>query len=239
MISELYQKVLENELGRARYLLLLMIVGTLQILKQAKLEILAEALPIPILFESRRKKLKRFLKLEILNIETIWFLCLKEMLKQEERFTIKGLVYIAIDRTSWGAINILMVSLVYDKRAIPIYWDILDKKGSSNLEEQKRVLAKIFPMLSGHKIVVLGDREFCSVSLGTWLQEQDVYYYLRQKQSTNVKTTEGIYQEMRALGLSRGTKLFLQEVNITKEKGFGEFNLACKWKKTYRGFQTK
>jgi hypothetical protein len=56
MISELYQKVLENELGRARYLLLLMIVGTLQILKQAKLEIFAEALPIPILFESRRKK---------------------------------------------------------------------------------------------------------------------------------------------------------------------------------------
>jgi hypothetical protein len=48
MISELYQKVLENELGRARYLLLLMIVGTLQILKQAKLEILAEVLPIPI-----------------------------------------------------------------------------------------------------------------------------------------------------------------------------------------------
>ena len=39
MISELYQKVLENELGRARYLLLLMIVGTWQILKQAKLEI--------------------------------------------------------------------------------------------------------------------------------------------------------------------------------------------------------
>ncbi len=83
MISELYQKVLENELGRAKYLLLLMVVGTLQILKQAKLEILAEALPIPILFESRRKKLKRFLKLEILNIERIWFLCLKEMLKQQ------------------------------------------------------------------------------------------------------------------------------------------------------------
>jgi len=55
------------------HLLLLMIVGTWQILKQAKLEILAEALPIPILFESRRKKLKRFLKLEILNIEKSGF----------------------------------------------------------------------------------------------------------------------------------------------------------------------
>ena len=158
MINELYQKVLENELGRAGYLLLLMIVGTWQILKQAKLEILAEALPI--LFESRRKKLKRFLKLEILNIKKIWFLCLKEMLKQQQRFTTKGLVYIAIDRTSWGAINLLIVSLIYDKRAIPIYWKILDKKGSSNLEEQQRVLGKILTVLSGHKIVVLGDREW-------------------------------------------------------------------------------
>ena len=84
MISELYQKVLENELGRAGYLLLLMIVGTLQILKQAKLEILAEALPIPILFESRRKKLKRFLKLEILNIEKIGS-SLPFMLNQQTR----------------------------------------------------------------------------------------------------------------------------------------------------------
>ncbi|WP_228009891.1 hypothetical protein [Microcystis aeruginosa] len=63
--------MLENELGRARYLLLLMIVGTLQILKQAKLEILAEALPIPSLFESRIKKLKRFLKLEILALPNL------------------------------------------------------------------------------------------------------------------------------------------------------------------------
>jgi hypothetical protein len=52
------------------------------------------------------------------------------MLKQQERFTIKGLVYIAIDRTSWGTINILMVSLIYDKRAMPIYSD----RGTSELE---------------------------------------------------------------------------------------------------------
>jgi hypothetical protein len=209
-----------------------MIVGTLQILKQAKLEILAEALPIPILFESRRKKLKRFLKLEILKIERIWFPCQKEMLKQRERFTIKGLIYIAIDRTSLGAINILMVSLIYDKRTMAIYWEILDKKGSSNLEEQKRVLEKILAVLSSHKIVVLGDREFCSVSLGRWLQEQSGYFCLRQKQSTNVKTKEGVYQEMRGLGLSPGTQLFLKDINITKERGFGQFNLAGKWKKT-------
>jgi hypothetical protein len=44
---------------------------------------------------------------------------------------------------------------------------------------------------------------------------------------------------MRELGLSPGTQLFLNDVNITKEQGFGQFNLAGKWKKTYGGFQTK
>ncbi len=41
-----------------------------------------------------------------------------------------------------------------------------------------------------------------------------------------VKTKEGIYQEMRELGLSPGTQLFLNDVNLTKEQGFGSFNVA-------------
>jgi hypothetical protein len=154
MISEVYQKLLEKELGRPQYLLLLLIVGILQKLKQVKLEILAESLPLPIKFESRPKKLRRFLRLEALKIERIWFPGLKAMLKEKDQFSIKGLVYIAIDRTSWGVINILMVSLVYNKRARAIYWEFLDKKASSNLEEQPRVLGKALEVLSEDKMVV-------------------------------------------------------------------------------------
>lgn len=140
MIAKEYHKLLEKELGQAKYLLLTILVGTLQLLRQVKLELLAEALPLPIYFESRRKKLRRFLRLEIMTIEKIWFPCLKELLKNEDRFAINGLVYLAIDRTSWGVINILMVSIIYDNRAIPVYWICLNKKGSSNLEEQQKVL---------------------------------------------------------------------------------------------------
>lgn len=239
MIAKEYHKLLEKELGQAKYLLLTILVGTLQLLRQVKLELLAEALPLPIQFESRRKKLRRFLRLEIITIEKIWVPCLKELLKKEEKFSINGLVYVAIDRTSWGVINILMVSLIYQNRAIPVYWTCLNKKGSSNLEEQQQVLGQVFQLLSNYKLVVLGDREFCSVSLGKYLREQDVYFCLRQKQSTNVSGESLIEKEMRQLGLSRGNKLFLNEVNVTKQKGFGTFNLACKWKRTYRGFKPK
>lgn len=242
MIKE-YQKLLENELGRANFLLLTILVGTLQLLKQVKLEILAEALPLPILFESRRKKLKRFFKLEEFTIDKIWFICLKELLKNREEFKINGMLYLAMDRTSWGIINILCVSIVYENRAIPVYWELLDKKGSSNLAEQQQVLSKVFTLLSDYKMVVLGDREFCSISLGKYLSESGVYFCLRQRKSTNVKQEDGIYREMRELGLTPGNKLFLNDINITKEKGkergFRKFNLAAKWKKTYRGFKTK
>jgi hypothetical protein len=54
-----------------------------------------------------------------------------------------------------------------------------------------------------------------------------------------VKTKEGVYQEMRGLGLSPRTQLFLKDVNITKERGFGPFNLAGKWKKNIGVFGQK
>ena len=96
MIAKEYHKLLKKELGQAKYLLLTILVGTLQLLRQVKLELLAESLPLPIYFESRRKKLRRFLRLEIITIEKIWFPCLKKMLEKKERFTINGLMYLAI-----------------------------------------------------------------------------------------------------------------------------------------------
>jgi len=120
MIAKQYQSLIRNELSYATYLFLTLLVASLQVLKQVKLERLAEALPLPILFESRRKKLQRFLKLEALSIETLWFPCVSALL--DEFFTPRERVYLAIDRTSWGCINILMVSLIYDHRAWPIYW---------------------------------------------------------------------------------------------------------------------
>jgi hypothetical protein len=77
MIAKVYQDILKNELGPSAYLLLMLVVSSLQRLKQVKLEFLAEALPLPILFESRRKKLRRFLRLESLSIETLWLPCVK------------------------------------------------------------------------------------------------------------------------------------------------------------------
>ncbi|WP_293063918.1 MULTISPECIES: hypothetical protein [unclassified Moorena] len=135
MIAKLYTSHLEKQLSRAHYLVLMLVIGILQKVKNVKLEVLAQALPIPILFESRIKKLQRFLDLEQLTIEKCWLPCVELLLKQV--FCEEKTLYLAIDRTSWGLVNILMVSLILQKRALPIAWILLDKKGNSNLENKK------------------------------------------------------------------------------------------------------
>lgn len=54
-----------------------------------------------------------------------------------------------------------MISLVSEHRAIPIYFELLPKLGSSGLAEQLALIAKVLPLLKEYKKVVLGDREFC------------------------------------------------------------------------------
>ncbi len=57
MMSPFYQTHLRSQLNRADYLLFTLLVNLLQSIKQVKLETLATALPLPITFESRRKKI--------------------------------------------------------------------------------------------------------------------------------------------------------------------------------------
>ena len=128
-----------------------------------------------------------------------------------------------------------MVSLMYDKRGIPIYFRLLPKKGNSNLAEQKKVLSPVFQLLKGFKIVVLGDREFCSVELGKWLSEPEkIYFSLRLKKNEYVELESQIWFQLKELGLSPGTALFYEGIRVTKTKGFGGFNLAAKYGRDYR-----
>lgn len=135
-MTPFYQTYLQSQFTRTEYLLLSCLIQLLQTIKQVRLETLATALPLPILFESRRRKLQRFLVLPQLSFKVLWFPIFKDWLRTQ--FDQGQTCYVAIDRTSWGRINLLVVSFVFDKRAIPIYARLLDKLGSSNLEEQKK-----------------------------------------------------------------------------------------------------
>jgi hypothetical protein len=82
-LPEFYEVHFKRELGRAEYLLLKILINLLQSIKTVSIESLSAALPIPILFESRRKKIQRFLSLNYINVEEIWFPIVKSCLERE------------------------------------------------------------------------------------------------------------------------------------------------------------
>ena len=63
-----------------------------------------------------------------------------------------------------------MVSIVYQKRAVPVFWYCLDHPGASSLLEQQTVLRPALALMNRYRCIVLGDREFHSVSLAHWLR---------------------------------------------------------------------
>jgi Transposase DDE domain len=233
MIPQFYQIHLQQQLKETEYLTLKLLVYLLQCHKTVSIESLATLMPYPIKFESRRRNIQRFLNLESLKIETLWFPLIEIILK--EKFKPEHPLKLAIDRTQWRDKNVFMISLIWDKRAIPLYWQLLDKRGSSNLEEQQALITPILELLKDYEIIILGDREFGSVKLGQWLCQQQVKFVLRIKQERYIQSDGEDYTRLSELGLLPGTRFYLRGVKVTKQKGFGSFNIAAYWKRKYRG----
>lgn len=181
-----------------------------------RIERLAALFPQPILFESRRQSLQKFFILPQLSIPLLWFPMIKYLLRTEFKKNKPRIV--AIDRTHWKQNNLFVASLIWEQRAIPIYWQFLPKIGSSNIGEQQALLRPVIRLLRGHKIIVVGDREFGSVELANWLGQQNVSFAFRQKKDTYIQQSGKEYQTLESLGLAPGMKMYLTGIKITKNK---------------------
>lgn len=181
---------------------------------------LASLFPQPIKYESRLRNIQRFLRLPHLSVKLLWFPIVKHMLKQQFRgqgmnraqrrqrqklhLIEHGYLLLIMDRSQWRERNLIMLSLVWGQHALPVYWRCLAKKGSSSLAQQKSLLAPVLKLLTPYPVVVLGDREFHSVKLGEWLEQNDVKFALRQKKSTFIQENGQDYQALKHLYFKPG-----------------------------------
>ena len=184
MIPRFYQTHLQKYLTPSQFLVMTTLLSLMQSEKQVRLERLSRVFPCLITAESRRRKLQRFLDLPNLTLELIWFPLITYWLTTY--CSVDRTLSIAIDRSQWGCINLFMVSLIWERRAIPLYWSLLPKLGSSNFEEQTTNLQQVLPLFSEDKVIVLGDREFCSIDLGNWLKSKKVSFCLRLKRKESL-----------------------------------------------------
>jgi hypothetical protein len=237
MLPQFYQNHLKKYLSETQLITLKVLVWLLSNQKQVKIERLAATLPLPIQQNSRRRHIQRFLNLTRLSVVILWFPLIKEFIAQ--RLSPGKQLIIALDRTQWRENNILMVSAIYQKRALPIFWILLSKKGASNLREQQIVLRPVIKLFKSYQIVIVGDREFHSVELAEWVDHQGVKFVLRQKKNTSFRQKRQKFKTLSSLQIAPEQGQLLSEISLTQKKGFGRFNLAIYWKRKYRGKQEK
>ena len=130
-----------------------------------------------------------------------------------------------------------MVSAIIQKRAFPLFWTLLDKKGASNLAEQQQVLRPVIRLLKRYKLVIIGSREFHSIELAQWLHRQHHSFVLRQKCDTTFREKKQPFRSLDTIRVKPGIYIFYPKITFTKKKGFSCFNLVASWKGKYRSQQ--
>ena len=151
-----YESYFTKYLNPTQFEALKILLWLLMIHKQVRIERLAACFPLPILYESRRKHIQRFLVLSALSVPVLWLPLIKCIIYKE--FKLGSRLIITIDRTQWQDKNIFVVAVIWKKRALPIYWNLLDKKGASNLSEQQALIKPVLRLLKNYQLVIIGDK---------------------------------------------------------------------------------
>ena len=95
---------------------------------------------------------------------------------------------LTVDRTNWkfGSINIniLMIAIVDDGLAIPIAFQLLNKRGNSNSLERTRIMEQVLKFIPEERIeVLLADREFIGQDWFAFLESRNIAFAIRMRKN--------------------------------------------------------
>jgi hypothetical protein len=209
----------------------------------AHLTALAEALPdVETDTNVKAQRVRRFLSNPNISPQRLLplFICLLRPLLQR----LPALI-LSMDRTHWKKrqrhVNILMVSVYFEGRAIPLFWVVWDQAGNSSYAQWKTVLSPVITELQTQDwcaqipVIVVADREFASPRLAQWLKTTyHVDSVLRMKRSTYLCDQEQAVQLATLLQhFPRNSTRYYHQITVTKTNDF-LVNVTITWDAQYQ-----
>jgi len=151
---------------------------------------------------SRYRRLQRFFQLMWLDYDLIAKFLVNWVCP-------KAPWYLAIDRTNWQwgkkEINILVLAIIYKSAAIPIYWMVLNKQGSTDTRERRGLIQRFTNVFGKENIAgILADREFIGKEWFRYLVWKKIPFFIRIKGNALVTNSRG--KTVRADSLFRQLK---------------------------------
>ena len=164
------------------------------------------------------RRLSRFLANEAIHVRSWYKPVAKAWLASQ--FERVGEVRLIVDGTKVGFCHqLLMVSLAYRRRAVPIAWTwVKYVRGHSPAKQQVSLLKYVQSLLpKGAPVFVVGDSEFGSNSVLRQLEEWHWFYVLRQKGNTGLWLDEKTgWQKMEDLVSQAGQSAWCPNAYLTE-----------------------
>jgi len=208
--------------------LALVVVGIGQCVS-AQIGKIARALPLDTTHAAKEQRIRRLLDNERITQQEHYQPLAKAALQG-----LKGQkVQLLIDRVLLrDRHNILVVSIGFRRRSLPLAWTALEHRGQSGLADQQAVLKQALSLLPERvRVSIHGDSEFRSQELFAWLREQGHDGLLGVPGRTLLSLTpEGAATALVRWLPNRDTVAYLNGVYLTEER-LGPVNVLAWWAK--------
>lgn len=150
-----------------------------------------------------------------------------------EQFGRLGEIHLIVDGTKIGfGHQLLMISMAYRKRAIPIAWTwVKHVRGHSTGDKQIALLSYVKTLIPrGAPVFLVGDTEFGPVKVLKQLDRWYWFYVLRQKSDTLVwSPTENLWKPLGGFAKKAGESLWLGQREFSQAHIYS-VNLLVHWK---------
>lgn len=212
--------------------LALIVVGITQSVS-AQLGKIARAMPLDTSQYAKEQRLRRFLDNEHITQDDHYQPLVRKALIGLKRQK----VHLLLDRVLLhDRHNILVVSIGFRRRSIPLAWKALEHRGKSNLADQQDVLRQALALLPEHvRVTIHGDSEFRGWPLFEWLRERQCDVMLGVQGNTYVGLRpDGARQLLKDWLVDRATVVFLNDIYLT-EAAYGPVSVIAWWAKDADG----
>jgi len=235
--NTVYTKVLKilkqmTKMENQRHMVTLaMMVAGIVTGRNAQLSAMSSEILVAAKEKSVEMRLRRWVKHSRVDAEVVYMPFVRQIL---EALASQGLVLVIDGSQAGRGCMVLMVGVLYKKRALPIAWLVYKgKKGHTTAQRHIQALEKVLPLLpTGVEVVLLGDAEYDTTEMIIWVQENTTWRYVLRT-SPQIYVQEGQQsQPIRDYSLAKGQVFQRSQVGFTQTAEVS-LNLVGWWSSRY------
>jgi hypothetical protein len=193
---------------------LAMMISGIVMSRKAQLSTMSSEIPSKAKDQSIEMRMRRWVK-DDLDVEAVYMPFARQML---EALSQTPLVLVMDGSQAGRGCMVIMVGVLYQRRALPIAWLVYKgKKGHASAERHIQALEKVVPLLpQDSQVVLLGDAEYDTTEMLEWIEKNTFWQYvLRTSPQIYVQTDEQ-NQPIRDYPLEKGNLFYLKNAGFTQ-----------------------